>query len=136
MASNTEHRGACLCGAVSVTAQAKSHSIGVCHCKMCRQWGGGPMFAAECEQAVTFEGEAHIATFRSSEWAERGFCKTCGTHLFFRFTEDNHYAIPIGLLEDSDAWALFEQIFIDRKPAFYSFAENTKNLTEDEVFRQ
>ena len=133
MDSTTEHQGACLCGAASVTARAKSHNIGICHCKMCRQWGGGPMFAVECEEAVTFQGEAHIATFRSSALAERGFCKTCGTHLFFRFVEDNHYALPVGLLDDSDAWTLTDQIFINRKPPFYSFAENTRNLTEDEV---
>lgn len=133
---NPEHQGTCLCGAVSINAKAKTHNIGVCHCKMCRQWGGGPMFAAECEEAVTFEGEEYIATFRSSGWAERGFCKNCGTHLFYRLTEEGHYAIPIGLFKDSDVWTLSEQIFIDQKPAFYSFAENTKNLTEDEVFSQ
>ena len=64
MDSTTEHRGACLCGAVSVIAKPKNDKVVLCHCKMCRQWGGGPMFAAECEQAVTFEGEEHIARFQ------------------------------------------------------------------------
>jgi hypothetical protein len=133
MDSRTEHRGGCLCGAVGVIAKPTSDKVVLCHCKMCRQWGGGPMFAAECEQAVTFEGEAHIARFQSSSFAERGFCKICGTHLFFRYIEENHYALPVGLLDDSDAWTLSGQIFIDRKPSFFSFAEETENLTEDEV---
>ena len=68
-----------------------------------------------------------------SAFAERGFCKICGTHLFFRYIEENHYALPVGLLDDSDAWTLSGQIFIDRKPSFFSFAEKTENLTEDEV---
>ena len=28
------------------------------------------------------------------------------THLFYRLTAENHYAIPVGLLEDSDVWKL------------------------------
>lgn len=39
----------------------------------------------------------------------------------------------MGLLEDSDAWTLSGQIFIDWKPSFFSFAEETENLTEDQV---
>lgn len=92
--------------------------------------------AVECGSAVAFEGEEHIATFRSSEWAERGFCRSCGTHLFYRLKEESFYAIPVGLFDGDGAWTLSEQIFIDQKPAFYSFAEKTKNLTGEEVFAQ
>jgi len=133
---STEHHGTCLCGAVHVAAKVKSHHIGACHCWMCRRWGGGPLFAVECQDAVPFEGVDHISTFSSSEWAERGFCRTCGMHLFYRLKKEGHYAIPVGLFSDRDAWTFAEQIFIDQKPAFYSFAEKTKNLTGEEVFSQ
>ncbi|WP_163576296.1 GFA family protein [Halomonas faecis] len=134
MDANFEHRGRCLCGAVRVTAGTKGNNMGVCHCTMCRRWGGGPLFAVECEDAVAFDGEEHIAVFSSSEWAERGFCRTCGTHLFYRLKEGGHYAMPVGLFDDDDAWRLTEQIFIDQKPAFYAFSQTTKNLTGEEVF--
>ncbi|MFV8834924.1 GFA family protein [Aquisalimonas sp.] len=136
MDSAAEHRGACLCGAVSVVATVKSDHMGVCHCVMCRKWGGGPLMAVECGNAVTFQGEDQIATFSSSEWAERGFCRVCGTHLFYRLKEDGFYAIPVGLFDGDGAWTLAEEIFIDHKPAFYSFAEKTKALTGAEVFAQ
>ncbi|MGM0700807.1 MAG: GFA family protein [Pseudomonadota bacterium] len=134
MEASIEHRGHCLCGAVRVTASTQGNAIGVCHCTMCRRWGGGPLLAVECGNDVTFEGEEHIATFGSSEWAERGFCRTCGTHLFYRLKEGGHYAMPVGLFDDGDAWRLTEQIFIDQKPAFYAFSQTTKNLTGEEVF--
>lgn len=134
MQSNIESLGSCLCGEVRLAANIKSHQIGVCHCSLCRKWGGGPLFAVECENEVDFEGAEHIATFSSSEWAERGFCKQCGTHLFYRLKEGGHYAIPIGLLEDNDQWQLVEQIFIEEKPEFYSFTQKTKDLTGEEVF--
>lgn len=134
MASETEHRGACLCGAVRVAARTTSSDISVCHCKMCRQWGGGPFFAAECERDANFEGLEHVSIFNSSDWAERGFCCNCGTHLFYRLKQDRHYAIPVGLFEDSDDWTLAEQIFVDGKPSFYSFSEKTTDLTGEQAF--
>ncbi|MCK8515232.1 GFA family protein [Methylonatrum kenyense] len=136
MDSSAERHGVCLCGAVRLRATPKSSQIGVCHCDMCRQWGGGPLFAAECGDAVEFEGADQISVYASSEWAERGFCRTCGTHLFYRLKEDDFYAIPIGLFQDSAPWVLAEQIFIDRKPSFYSFAETTRNLTGEQLFAQ
>ncbi|MGO2993187.1 MAG: GFA family protein, partial [Halomonadaceae bacterium] len=97
--------------------------------------GGGPLFAAEPIGDVSFMGNEHIAIFSSSEWAERGFCKQCGTHLFYRLKQEEHYAIPVGLLDGSD-WDFTEQIFIDQKPEFYTFANDTRMLTEEEVFAQ
>src|SRR5690625_3920515 len=76
--------GECLCGSVRVTAQPKTNQFGACHCGICSQWGGGPLLAVECEDRVSFEGDSHIGIYASSEWAERGFCKQCGTHLFYR----------------------------------------------------
>lgn len=136
MEPSIEHRGSCLCGAVRVVAKAKTNRIGACHCTMCFKWGGGPLFAAECDSYVQFEGADRISTFSSSDWAERGFCRECGTHLFYRLKREGHYAIPIGLFEARSQWVLSEQIFIDEKPSFYSFAEATKNLTGAEVFAQ
>lgn len=136
MESETEHHGTCLCGAVRVAAKTKSNSIGACHCTMCRKWGGGPLFSVECESEVDFEGAEHVSTFNSSEWAERGFCQKCGTHLFYRLKQEGHYAIPVGLFDGGDEWRLTEQIFIDQKPSFYSFAEKTKELTGEEAFAQ
>ncbi len=134
MGSKIKHHGTCLCGAVRVTAETKGNTIGACHCSMCRTWGGGPLFAAECGSDVDFEGAEHISTFSSSEWAERGFCQKCGTHLFYRLKQEAHYAIPVGLFDEDDQWKFAEQIFIDQKPAFYSFTQSTRDLTGEEVF--
>ncbi|GHE22006.1 GFA family protein [Halomonas urumqiensis] len=136
MTADNTHHGACLCGAVRIAASPKSDKFGACHCSMCRKWGGGPLFAVECEADMQLEGAENVATFGSSEWAERGFCKQCGTHLFYRLKEGGHVAIPVGLLDDHRPWRFAEQIFIDQKPSYYAFADNTRNLTGEEVFAQ
>lgn len=135
-AKPAERSGTCLCGAVRLIAKPKDDSVGACHCSMCRKWGGGPLLAVECDSDVRLEGAERISIFSSSEWAERGFCRICGTHLFYRLKQDGHYAIPVGLFDGRDAWMFTGQIFIDQKPAWYSFSEDTKNLTGAEVFAQ
>lgn len=130
------NHGTCLCGSVKITATLKSTHLGACHCGICQKWGGGPFLAAECEGEVHLEGMENISVFESSEWAERGFCRTCGTHLFYRLKNQEHYAVPFSLFDRLDDWVLSEQIFIEDKPPFYSFAEKTRNLTGAEVFAQ
>lgn len=136
MASEPERRGSCLCGAVRFAIKTANKSVGACHCSMCRKWGGGPLFAIECGSDVHFDGTDNISIFSSSDWAERGFCSTCGSHLFYRLKKEGHYAVPVGLFDDGEQWVFDQQIFVDEKPSFYAFANKTKNLTGAEVFAQ
>lgn len=136
MENGIERGGRCLCGAVRLHVRAASRSVGACHCGMCRKWTGGPLLAVECGSAVDWQGEDAIAVFNSSDWAERGFCKVCGTHLFYRLKKEGAYYVPVGLFEDGGPWVFDHQIFIDEKPAFYAFANETTELTGAEVFAQ
>ncbi|GAA3566652.1 MAG: GFA family protein [Pseudomonadales bacterium] len=125
----------CLCGAVTLQVAAASREADACHCGMCRKWGGGPLLAVDCGTDVTIDGSDHVGVFDSSDWAQRGFCRDCGTHLFYRLKGANQYVLPAGLFADQqDQFHLGQQIFIDHKPAFYDFANQTENLTEAEVF--
>lgn len=128
--------GQCLCGSVKIFAAQANTSVGACHCNMCRQWTGGPLMAVDCGNDVSFEGAEHITCFTSSEWAERAFCKKCGSHLFYKLTISGQYIVPVGLLDMPQPLAFDHQIFIDEKPEFYCFANETKNMTGAEVFAQ
>lgn len=128
------HRGNCLCGSVEVSIVPASRSVSACHCGMCRKWAGGPQMMVE-GSAAEFTGEA-VEEYESSAWAVRGFCKRCGTHLYYRLKKEGHYYVPVGLFDADLPWDFDQQIFIEEKPAFYSFANETKNLTGAEVFAQ
>lgn len=136
MSDSNERKGTCLCGAVQISTKTMSGHVGACHCSMCRKWTGGPLLAVECGSDVSFKGKENISTFDSSEWAERGFCGKCGSHLFYRLKGQNQYIVPVGLFENCDAVVFDHQIFIEEKPSFYSFANETKNMTGAEVFAQ
>ncbi|GAA5176127.1 MULTISPECIES: GFA family protein [Halomonadaceae] len=134
MSANHQCQGACLCGAVNLSVELDSHEVSACHCQMCQTWGGGPLLAIESRTPMTLRGKESVSVYASSEWAERGFCRHCGTHLFYRLKEGGHYAFPVGLIDNGDPWAMALQIFIDEKPAHYDFANDTRTLTGAEVF--
>lgn len=88
----------------------------------------------DCGTEVSFRGEENITVYNSSDWAERGFCNSCGSHLFYRLKESKQYMIPVGLFDEQDSFVFENQVFIDKKPSFYSFANKTNDMTEAEIF--
>ena len=92
--------------------------------------------AVECKGDVDFSGEGNIGLYQSSSWAERGFCNKCGSHLFYKFKQNNQYFIPVGLFESESDFTFTHQVFIDEKPDYYSFANETKNMTGADIFAQ
>ncbi|MEP3345936.1 MAG: GFA family protein [Litoreibacter sp.] len=130
--------GKCMCGAVSYRAQIIEPELGACHCSMCRRWTGGVFLGLSVmPDAMAYEGEEHIQIFQSSPWAERAFCKICGSNLFYRVTaageEQGIYHIGAGTMDDQMEITLSQQLFIDQKPSGYSFCETTADLTASQV---
>lgn len=136
MSAGIAAKGRCLCGAVRFSVKTRNNEVGACHCNMCRSWGGGPLMAIDCGSNVLFEGDENISVFASSDWAERGFCRQCGSHLFYRLKDREQYHIPVGLLESCEGLVFTHQVFIDEKPALYSFSNKTTDLTGAEVFEK
>ncbi len=134
MSDNGINKGSCLCEAVKIYAPSRSSSLSACHCTTCRKWASGPLMSVDCGTDVKFEGEEYIKVYNSSEWAERGFCIQCGSSLFYRLKQKLQYYIPIALFENCDDVVFKSQIFIDKKPKYYSFSNKTHTMTEAEVF--
>lgn len=126
--------GQCLCKKVTIIATDFIPHAEACHCTMCQKWSGSSLLAVDCGLKVTFEGESNISVFDSSEWAQRGFCRHCGTHLFYRIKQEQRYIVPVGLFDSETKFDFTTQIFIEQKPEYYSFANQTKNMTGEEVF--
>ena len=134
MSDTIERTGQCLCGAVTLTARKAGKTVGACHCTWCRKWCGGPLMAMDCGTEVEISGEDSVTIYDSSEWAERGFCNKCGSALFYRLKQNGEHVIAAGLFGDAEDLTFTNQVFIDEKPNFYNFAEDTKNLTGPELF--
>lgn len=125
-------KGQCLCGGVRVRLPFPVTDVGVCHCDRCRRWGSGPWMSLQVPGAVV-SGDS-LAIFRSSAFAERGFCKNCGTHIFHRPQDGPELAISSGLFR-SDQYHIAREIFSDAKPPYYHFvADSEKRSTMSMAF--
>ena len=124
--------GHCLCGAVTIELRQLKPLIDACHCTMCRQWGGGPFMGVGGGE-FKVQGREHIASYASSDWAERAFCNQCGSNLWYRFKPSDHFSFSAGLFELGDEVQIEQQIFVDEKPGYYDFAQQTPMKTSDEV---
>lgn len=125
------HTGGCLCGAVRFTASDADAQVHACHCSMCRRWNGGPGLSVAVG-SIEFDGADDLARYPSSDWAERGFCRRCGSNLFYRLKEADHYIVSLGAFDDQDRFRLAGEIFIDEKPASYAFAGEHPRMTGEE----
>ena len=75
--------------------------------------------------------------FKSSELVERGFCRDCGTPLFFRYVVKDRISVSIGSLDDPRRVKPISQFGIEScLPVFLELAalpgETTKDSTPAE----
>ena len=132
----SQARGRCLCGAVRFEADGVETDYHACHCGMCRRWSSGSPFFGASVKAVRFTGSEHLGRYASSDWAERGFCRVCGSTLFYFLKPSSEYSMSVGAFDDDTAFRLTREIFIDHKPAGYDLAGDRCRLTEREVLAE
>jgi hypothetical protein len=64
-----------------------------------------------------------LVWYRSSDMAERGFCRICGASLFWQGEGRAHVSIVAGSLDDSSGLHLAEHIFVADKAGYYEVAD-------------
>lgn len=73
-------------------------------------------FSASAD-AVTVAGP--VTRHASSDFAERAFCPTCGSHLWFRDTKEGaDYEFLPGIFPEAASFPLISEIYIDRAPDY------------------
>ena len=125
--------GGCMCGAVRFEARDVPMKAGICHCEMCRRWTGSALIGVTVDlDKLTWQDETHLGRIQSSAWAERGFCKRCGTSMFFRVTMESEYSgkieLPLGVFDDPNGFEVTSEIYIDHKPDSYAYAGEGRKL--------
>src|ERR1700756_4838437 len=92
----TRLTGGCQCGAVRYELTARPRGASLCHCRMCQKAGGAPFMAFAPLSITDFVvTRGQIATFASSDIAERGFCSTCGTPLTYRGVTSRRISVTV-----------------------------------------
>ncbi|WP_350656742.1 GFA family protein [Psychrobacter sp. S1-30-MNA-CIBAN-0213] len=126
-------KGNYLCGNITIEVE-DINTFEACHCGMCRRWGSGPLMAVHSQSKPNIKGQESITVYQSSEWAERAFCNKCGTNLYYHQLGSEVYVLSLGLFQEHANLNFASQIFIDKKPEYYEFANVTENLTQQRLF--
>jgi len=126
--------GGCQCGAVRYRFTEKPDGAHICHCRMCQKaFGafyaplvGGPRRSFELTRGT-------VATFRSSEQAERGFCAACGTPLTFAYVDGDHVSVSIGSLDDPEAFPPHDQHGVESRLSWVNHLGKLPDRPETEA---
>ena len=117
-------RGGCLCGAVRFAVAGALRPVTFCHCSQCRKQTGLYYAAtAAPRDAVSVTGEDAITWFAASDHAERGFCSTCGSALFWREIDGERLSILAGSFDRQTELRADKHIFVADKPNWYELAD-------------
>ncbi|WP_427964973.1 GFA family protein [Altererythrobacter sp.] len=127
--------GHCLCHAVEIRLEEPNPHVEICHCDMCRRWGGA-FYSALTGESFAISGEESITIYRSSEWAERAFCRHCGSNLWYRFLPTGSRSFLAGLFSDADRYTVEKEIFIDEKAAWCDLSGDHTRQTGAEVIAE
>jgi len=134
MATDLDIRqGGCLCGAVTVAAVLPQPDIHLCHCGQCQRWtGGGPLSVIRAVD-IKMKGDDAIGRYHASGHGERGFCKVCGTTLFWKMQGKPLGFVPVGLLDDQSGLRVTEEIFVDRRACWLEAHAGASQQDEAEM---
>ncbi|WAT18705.1 GFA family protein [Aurantiacibacter sp. MUD11] len=127
--------GHCLCGAVRISLDRPKHSVEICHCDMCRRWGGA-FYSALSGESFTISGEDAVKVYKSSDWAERAFCGTCGSNLWYRFLPTGNRSFLAGLFSDADQYPVEKEIFTDEQAKWCDLSGKHPRQTGAEVLAE
>lgn len=121
--------GRCECGKVSFNVVSPRATVTVCHCSQCRRTSGHLWASTHASfDNVKFNSDEGLVWYASSKIAKRGFCRHCGSSLFYRMNDEDGIGIAVGCLDSPTHLRLGKHIFVDSKGDYYAIPDTEKQL--------
>lgn len=117
--------GSCLCGAVQFQIIGPMRPVLACHCQQCRKQTGHYFAATSVPNAaIEMTQDTGLAWFRASDMAQRGFCKLCGSTLFWKPDDGDHTSVGAGTLDAPTGLKMTRHVFVADKGDYYDIADD------------
>ena len=124
-ATRLETAGGCLCGGVRYRVTGPLRPVVYCHCGQCRRTSGHFVAAtAVAKDALEIVADESLEWFASSEFASRGFCRRCGSSLFWVSEARDHVSVMAGTLDESGELKAAEHIWVGDKAGYYVLTDD------------
>ena len=115
-------KGSCLCGEVTFTVRGTPQGLSACHCGQCRKQSGHVWASAYVpETDIDIAGE--VSWYEASASAKRGFCKTCGSFLFWKAHDEDTLSFALGAIDGPTGMSLARHIFTADKGDYYEIGD-------------
>lgn len=122
-------KGQCDCGAVSFEVMGARKEVSICHCGQCRRTSGHFWAATNAPfDQVKFTNDVGLKWYTSSDWAKRGFCKECGSSLFYRMNGEDGIGIAAGCFDGPTGFTVGRHIFTADKGDYYKIADDEPQI--------
>ena len=123
--SHQIHQGRCSCGAVRFELSGPLRPVIYCHCLQCRRQSGHFLGATETPNSglTITAGADQLAWNRSSENARRGFCRICGSALFWKHRGQDRTSVLAGSIDAPTGLTPGYHIFVSQKGDYYEVAD-------------
>lgn len=123
--------GACMCGAVRYQVNGPLRDIIACHCEQCRRSSGHFVAATACRREYfTLLCEDGLQWYSAVPGYRRGFCRLCGSSLFFEETGGPRVSIAAGSLDAPQGLKLAAHIFTAEAGDYYSLDPDTPSAPD------
>ena len=124
-------KGRCECGAVAFEVAAARDTITFCHCSQCRRTSGHYWASTRAATSVvTFIKDDSLAWYSSSESARRGFCRLCGSSLFYQPDGADHLGIAAGCLDLPTGMGPGKHIFTASAGDYYKIPDDAPHIPD------
>ena len=117
--------GRCECGKVAFEVEAVRDTVVACHCQQCRRTSGHIWASTHASsfEALNFSEDEGLTWYTSSDFAKRGFCKFCGSSLFYKMHAETPLSIAAGCLDLPTGMHTDKHIFVKDKGDYYEIED-------------
>ncbi len=123
--SDFEKTGGCLCNGVRYRVTGPLRPVVYCHCSQCRRTSGHFVaVTAVAKDALAVVADKSLDWFTSSDVASRGFCKRCGSSLFWLPKAREYVCIMAGTLDESRGLEAVKHIYVKDKGDYYDLTDD------------
>ena len=123
--------GRCECGAVAFEVAQVRDTVTFCHCSQCRRTSGHYLAATRADASdMTFSQDHGLAWYQSSPTNRRGFCKLCGSSLFYQPRGANHMGIAAGCLDLPTGMRAGKHIYTADSGDYYTIPDDAPHIPD------
>jgi len=123
--------GGCFCGAVRYEIKGPLRGVVNCHCSECRRLNGNYGSHSKARKNnIKMTKDDGLAWFKISDATRRGFCRDCGSSLFWELIHQDSTGIIAGTIDCPTGLKTIGHIFVKDKSDFYEITDDLEQFQQ------